>query len=234
MGRKRSGGFTLIELLVVIAIIAILAAILFPVFAKAREKARQSSCSNNVKQMALGCLSYAQDYDETLPAAWAYCPNPTQTYFGNVIAPYIKNTQIFICPSDAAPTTWGTPINGVASFSYLWNNIQNASGNWPVAVAMGTFSSSPWTSHTGLRSASLYGIGVTLATVQDPSGTLMLFDGNVAGGEVWTDTNADYGTAPVIKPRHNDGFNPAFVDGHVKWRKSGSSKPGDYSSESGD
>ena len=221
-------GFTLIELLVVIAIIAILAAILFPVFAKAREKARQSSCLSNVKQIALGCLQYAQDYDETLPCAWQYAPSPTQAYFGVLISPYVKNTQIFLCPSDSTPNNWGG-----ATYSYLWNNIQNSSTYWTIAIAKGVFSNSPWTSHGGLRIAGAY-YGVKLSTVTDPAGTLMLFDGNVDGGEVWNDTMVDYGTAPVIKARHNDGFNAAFVDGHTKWRKFGSCLPGEYTVESGD
>ncbi len=98
-------GFTLIELLVVIAIIAILAAILFPVFARAREKARQSSCLSNVKQIMLGTLMYAQDYDETLePHITFHTDNPFpggQIYLGwtYMIEPYVKNAQIFICPS---------------------------------------------------------------------------------------------------------------------------------------
>ena len=92
-------GFTLIELLVVIAIIAILAAILFPVFAKAREKARQSSCLSNVKQLMLATLSYTQDYDEMLPGyAYRNCPTDADQWF-EVIAPYLKNTQILACPS---------------------------------------------------------------------------------------------------------------------------------------
>jgi prepilin-type N-terminal cleavage/methylation domain-containing protein/prepilin-type processing-associated H-X9-DG protein len=95
----RRTGFTLIELLVVIAIIAILAAILFPVFAKAREKARQSSCLSNVKQLLTAVLSYAQDYDETLPLT----PDPGS--MGNLwwdiqLQPYIKSVQILKCPSD--------------------------------------------------------------------------------------------------------------------------------------
>lgn len=98
----RRRGFTLIELLVVIAIIAILAAILFPVFAKAREKARQSSCLSNLKQLSLGLLQYAQDYDERLPRN-NYSDSATDHNFvGNlysILNPYLKNSQIWICPS---------------------------------------------------------------------------------------------------------------------------------------
>jgi prepilin-type N-terminal cleavage/methylation domain-containing protein/prepilin-type processing-associated H-X9-DG protein len=98
----RSRGFTLIELLVVIAIIAILAAILFPVFARAREKARQASCQSNLKQIALGCLMYSQDYDERYPnnewqdaaQAWYQCRTAATKIY-----PYVKNAQLFVCPS---------------------------------------------------------------------------------------------------------------------------------------
>jgi prepilin-type N-terminal cleavage/methylation domain-containing protein/prepilin-type processing-associated H-X9-DG protein len=117
-------GFTLIELLVVIAIIAILAAILFPVFAKAREKARQSSCLSNLKQIGLATLSYVQDYDERMP----------RHYYGSAtfiispqtgIMPYMKSTQILSCPSGASLYTWfwdlgytGAPVAISGSYGY--------------------------------------------------------------------------------------------------------------------
>ncbi len=101
--RKR--GFTLIELLVVIAIIAILAAILFPVFAKAREKARTSSCQSNLKQIGLAFAMYKNDYDETSPG-YDYSGGWTLT-----LQPYIKNTQIFVCPSKISQTVTGYSYN---------------------------------------------------------------------------------------------------------------------------
>ncbi|RYG71697.1 DUF1559 domain-containing protein [bacterium] len=99
---KPKFGFTLIELLVVIAIIAILAAILFPVFGRARENARRSSCMSNLKQLGLGTMQYTQDYDEYLPDA-TYGPASaiTDPKWMDVIFPYVKSEQIFTCPSDS-------------------------------------------------------------------------------------------------------------------------------------
>jgi len=120
---RKNSAFTLIELLVVIAIIAILAAILFPVFAQAREKARQSACLSNMKQMGLGLMQYKQDYDETFPTAYyhrAFNPASGGTSQGYIhwsalIQPYVKNYGIFLCPSDKlgghAPTCFASAGN---------------------------------------------------------------------------------------------------------------------------
>src|SRR5438876_163835 len=123
--RRRNVGFTLIELLVVIAIIAILAAILFPVFAQAREKARTASCGSNARQLGLAINMYKQDYDEHFPfGGWR--PNDDGTWdWQNSTAPYIKNRGIFRCPSSSDsdeasnPTDWSWDRNPV---SYLYNN----------------------------------------------------------------------------------------------------------------
>lgn len=111
----RQRGFTLIELLVVIAIIAILAAILFPVFAKAREKARQSSCLNNVKQISLAILQYCQDYDEGFPNIYQW--NSSSGPFWGIIQstePYVKSTQVHDCPSADMKST----LTSLGSRSY--------------------------------------------------------------------------------------------------------------------
>jgi prepilin-type N-terminal cleavage/methylation domain-containing protein/prepilin-type processing-associated H-X9-DG protein len=119
MKSRNTRGFTLIELLVVIAIIAILAAILFPVFAQARERARAVSCLSNSKQIGTGLMMYVQDYDETMPASFAINPpinggQRGEIPFDSQLMPYIKNDQLFGCPSDAA-------TRGAAVLGNLWD-----------------------------------------------------------------------------------------------------------------
>ena len=101
---QRHRGFTLIELLVVIAIIAILAAILFPVFARAREKARQASCQSNEKQIGLALLMYIQDYDEIF---MRHCYSTGNSCWARKIEPYTKNTQLTVCPSWLGSISYG-------------------------------------------------------------------------------------------------------------------------------
>ncbi len=126
---RRRSAFTLIELLVVIAIIAILAAILFPVFARAREKARTTSCLSNLKQIGLSLGMYIGDYDETWPTMQVFGPcadynsapwSCLGTYGGiaSLLTPYVKNIQLFRCPSDSAATT--TNPGDYTSYEYRW------------------------------------------------------------------------------------------------------------------
>ena len=126
-------GFTLIELLVVIAIIAILAAILFPVFARARENARKSSCQNNLKQLALGFKQYINDFDERYPLAVVTAGSATGTPpygWADALQPYIKNTQVYQCPSDSADAD-DSPLN--TGYTDYWYNL-----NFVRQIAKGT------------------------------------------------------------------------------------------------
>src|SRR5207248_9806680 len=135
-------GFTLIELLVVIAIIAILAAILFPVFAQAREKARMTTCLSNLKQVGTGLMMYAQDYDEMLPGSKVYA-NPGHPLYKSygwalwvpIIDPYVKNRPVYNCPSGPKTMVFGPPtdqfICNLGYSEYIWYSPSGAWGpNW--------------------------------------------------------------------------------------------------------
>ncbi len=197
-------GFTLIELLVVIAIIAILAAILFPVFARAREKARQTSCLNNVKQMALAFAMYTQDYDETCPGSSIntpvsvyrpYCQNNgTSLYWQDLLYPYVMNRQVFKCPSVAPyeySTTWG---------GYGWN------------AGLGYVLNHP--DRTGWEYD-----GVKIAEMPYPAQTWCIADAAVyrVQGYLTTAYHVNSSTYAPWAVRHNEGDNFAFCDGHAKW-----------------
>jgi prepilin-type N-terminal cleavage/methylation domain-containing protein len=124
---RRLSGFTLIELLVVIAIIALLAAILFPVFARARENARKSSCQNNLKQLGIGFLQYTQDYDETLMDGgdpYRLTGNVNASW-DLILQPYLKNTQILACPSDTTGSVRNVTGFGTIRRSYAIANYVN-------------------------------------------------------------------------------------------------------------
>ncbi|RYF46240.1 MAG: DUF1559 domain-containing protein [Cytophagaceae bacterium] len=222
-------GFTLIELLVVIAIIAILAAILFPVFARARENARRASCQSNMKQLGLGFLQYGQDYDENFPAGEIWCCNADRTRgFGwaNRIYPYIKSSQIYVCPS---VTT--APL----SVTYLYNgdiaNDRNTSnGNtWRPANALAMFNGP---SKTVLLSEMRVGFAGNPALPREVSGGDPSQYGNgfqYNGGSIDAIYSGIMDNIPlsVLASRayqypsatghHLDGANFLAVDGHVKW-----------------
>ena len=195
-------GFTLIELLVVIAIIAILAAILFPVFARARENARKSTCQSNLKQISLAFVQYRQDYDERMPGSWtgggAAYPGIYQWPW--CLAPYMKNWQVFVCPSDPsrnAIVAAADPRNNV-SFGY-GTNVAYYNGSGVAGVAAN------------------HPMGKADAEIGDVSGTIVVFD-NAGFERGWADAASQGGTtAASLQPRHSDGLNFGFYDGHVKW-----------------
>ena len=187
---KRSG-FTLIELLVVIAIIAILAAILFPVFARARAKAQQNNCLSNVKQIMLGAIMYASDYDEKFQncdGSGAGCVG-SQAAWAAQLLPYIKNTQILQCPSasGAANYSCGTTV---ATLDYMFNN--------QVGNISSSYINQPSSCLAVLEGAR--GSGFSWCGYADYN--------TIKGNQTYYGVN-----------RHNEGGNYSFVDGHAKWLK---------------
>ena len=209
-------GFTLIELLVVIAIIAILAAILFPVFARARENARRASCTSNLKQIGLGVLQYIQDYDENFPLAVTGSTSSTSqppVGWADSIQPYLKSTQIYQCPSDsmAPDTDPSTP-----GYTDYWYNCTlsrpgNVSGLNNVAVSAAALSNASLTVMNG--------------DGESKNGTAAYRSNGIASGSNSSTNNppdanqVGYVQSSSIVDRHLEGIVLSFADGHVKWYK---------------
>jgi prepilin-type N-terminal cleavage/methylation domain-containing protein/prepilin-type processing-associated H-X9-DG protein len=200
----RRNGFTLIELLVVIAIIAILAAILFPVFARAREKARQTSCLSNIKELGLAVHMYVQDYDEMYPTAW-WVSNDSMGYiWADCLDPYTQNLQIFTCPSDPAhgARRYGRPN------SRGFDNIDR--GNLGYAWNSNYYGSTPPNAHSPRRCAA--------ADVKLPAETIVMTDWyGVFESASSSSINSRFTSSPPRKDvyRHNEQCNVAFCDGHA-------------------
>jgi len=241
-------GFTLIEILVVIAIIAILSAILFPVFAKVREKARQTACLSNEKQLAMGLMQYTQDNDEFYPfgnnipwgggAGWA-----------GTIYPYVKSEKVYLCPDDSpgygtsycyngnlAHSNYPGPVPAPSSIAILSSPartvmLAEVTGNsWGVPYSI---------QNEGLTGAMNSPAGYGLATLSDPSGA---GQGNAASRTLkWVTgamrnsgaTAANLGSYQAMLGRHTDGGSYVLADGHVKWMRgnavaAGKDYPGAY------
>ena len=236
---KKRNAFTLIELLVVIAIIAILAAILFPVFAQAREKARQTQCASNLKQIALGVLQYTQDYDERFPMAWIGQYNLSTVSIVTELNPYLKSSAIWKCPDTA-------PIASTRAWDYGYNDMLLGSDftNGGPVNALTTQQSDILAPSTQIMFGDItwpHANGVAVSgtgTVGNPTG----FTDNVISD--WKDTasgsfsanmptidfpqllNGPKGTWSTglfrnnspLGGRHGNSVEVAFIDGHVKFQ----------------
>lgn len=181
-------GFTLIELLVVVAIISVLAGILFPVFARARENARRASCMSNLKQMGLGMMMYTQDYDERFPLQLGKYP----AFWGSVLQPYVKSTQVFFCPDDSLHKSSNGLSTSNLSYGYNFRNLT-------IYATKG---------------------GVSLADIESAAETVAIAEVGkrpAADGPYvvrWSLTSSY-----PVSVMHMEGSNFVFCDGHVKWFK---------------
>jgi len=235
----RRSAFTLIELLVVIAIISILAAFLFPVFATARERARQAACLSNVKQLALAEYMYVQDYDETL---WA-TPEPGKTtpdksascvadmyccssdacagtvFWSDLLMPYIKNRAIFTCPSNSddlpGPDNYNFP--GINSHLGAWWTTQ---GVYRVTYGFADFG--PHADNKTVWTLSRFQSPSQIALLSDAVNawnwpTCQIDPDKSSGGNSLYFSHGINGYALYGKARHFDGMNFAYADGHAKW-----------------
>ncbi len=218
MRHHKQTGFTLIELLVVIAIIAILAAIIFPVFAKAREKARQSTCSSNLKQIGLALTQYVQDYDENYPLIYTGAWNATGSYWTHWeynVAPYIKSAGVFMCPSNPNGGSFTRYADNTASgatanilYDYEGNDYYNA-GCYGGASGLGSGLFADGDLPLGSNKGA-----VTMSKVTQPSTTIAVFEGS--GNSNWIQPNCFYNATTYINTVHTTRSNYLFADAHVK------------------
>ncbi len=223
MKRPIRYGFTLIELLVVIAIIAILASILFPVFARAREKARAASCLSNVKQMGLAVEQYKQDYDGWYPFGARVSPAPTKNWYVAFLDPYIKNSQVTLCPSQ--PEEWEIGYSYNQMFGYRMGDSRAGNPTYYASFCGATI--------------PIYD-GVNEAGVTQPSTSILMTEASlyyyylvIDAGYTVAQANINLSiffpnsNATTMRNRfakreaeiHTGGANVLYADGHAKWQR---------------
>ncbi len=229
-GERRAKGFTLIELLVVITIIAILAAILFPVFGMAREKAKQAACLSNLRQVGLADLMYAQDYDDTFTHTelGGDIGDAHEYYWGDMLHPYINSWQMLQCPDANQKILFKT---GATRYSQQWS--YNYGMN-DIIAANCVSSDDPSCRHIGVA-------GQSLAAINTPVSTILIVDNlpssvdtgkgdNTTLNQERHEINWQWGRRNPTQlsvagmsqdgyPRHNEGFECVYADGHAKWRR---------------
>jgi len=225
----KSKGFTLIELLVVIAIIAILAAILFPVFAKVREKARQTACLSNQKQIGLALMQYVQDNDEVFPCTktfpWTPGGQPQGIGWAGELYPYVKSRAVFKCPDNSSSSA-----DFVVSYAMNWGMFPamtlsklNAPANTVYLFEIDDrlpYNSGPDTT-AEVRSGCGSGFANNLTADQAKYATGRLLNPGALAGD------PSLGN-PQMEGRHNGGANYILADGHAKWFRPSQVSPGYY------
>jgi prepilin-type N-terminal cleavage/methylation domain-containing protein/prepilin-type processing-associated H-X9-DG protein len=232
MQRAAGKGFTLIELLVVIAIIAVLAAILFPVFARARENARRASCQSNLKQIALGIIQYTQDYDEKFPGYFdgsgtngAGASAEQVNGWSINIQPYLKSLQIYQCPSEPNGRSSDPFADAYTDYGYNLNLGWASSGSVAGAKKLSYLTQPSLTvlnfDHVDIGVGSSFKGAGDYSSGCDSDSTSAATCGAGAGKAIFKESIASLGGSAA--QRHLEGQNFSFCDGHVKWYKGQSS-----------